>query len=582
MRILLATAVALAPLTIAAGAQAQVVISTVRNTPIATSNATGTAADSIRFASGGGVSVTSGTAVTIDSSHSVTLETGSLIEMLNAADSATGVLVNGGNTGNLTIASALRITDAIETYPDTDNDGDLDGPWATGSGRYGVRVGGSAPLTGNIQLEASGSIQVEGNDSFGISNEAGIQGNLVALGSTRTVGDRSRAISSTGTVSGNLIAAGTVGATGENATAILVGGDVGGRLTLQGDIAASGYRYTQRGSEAFIGRLEPDDLLQGGPAVVVAGNVAGGVVLDRPPTETDAADGDEDDDGRPDVTEGTATINSFGQAPAVLVGSTERAIELGNVGTDNQAFGFINRGTVAGQGVYDAISGNALRFGAEGGQAVTISGGVLNDGAITSTAFDADSTAVRFGAGTTSSRFVNSGAVTAGSTSMEATSVAGVRVDSGASLPTLSNDGSIQASSLGGTADVTAILDQSGTLTSITNTGVVEAVLLPNDNGDALTGRAVAIDARANTTGISLIQDGTLTPDPGENAPDFPDADGDGVSDADEPRITVMTPYSSGTGRREVISLSAAVLIVSPSRAVPWFKARSWTPMAVF
>ena len=79
MRILLATAVALAPLTIAAGAQAQVVISNARTTPISTSNATGTAADSIRIASGGSVAVTSGAAVSLNSSHDVTLDSGGSI-----------------------------------------------------------------------------------------------------------------------------------------------------------------------------------------------------------------------------------------------------------------------------------------------------------------------------------------------------------------------------------------------------------------------------------------------------------------------------------------------------------------------
>ena len=63
MRILLATAVAIAPLLAAAGAQAEIVISSDRTTPIRTSNATGTAADNIRIASGGSITLTSGTAV---------------------------------------------------------------------------------------------------------------------------------------------------------------------------------------------------------------------------------------------------------------------------------------------------------------------------------------------------------------------------------------------------------------------------------------------------------------------------------------------------------------------------------------
>ena len=57
MRILLATAVAIAPLMVATGSQAEIVISNARTTPIQTSNATGTAADNIRIASGGSVAM---------------------------------------------------------------------------------------------------------------------------------------------------------------------------------------------------------------------------------------------------------------------------------------------------------------------------------------------------------------------------------------------------------------------------------------------------------------------------------------------------------------------------------------------
>ncbi|KAK0357920.1 hypothetical protein LTR94_037448, partial [Friedmanniomyces endolithicus] len=64
MRILLATAVAIAPLMIAAGAEAQVVISNERTTPISTSTANNGAASDIRIGSGGNVKVTTGAAVT--------------------------------------------------------------------------------------------------------------------------------------------------------------------------------------------------------------------------------------------------------------------------------------------------------------------------------------------------------------------------------------------------------------------------------------------------------------------------------------------------------------------------------------
>ena len=36
--------------------------------------------------------------------------------------------------------------------PDSDNDGDIDGPWATGTGRYGVRYAAGAPVLDGLTL----------------------------------------------------------------------------------------------------------------------------------------------------------------------------------------------------------------------------------------------------------------------------------------------------------------------------------------------------------------------------------------------------------------------------------------------
>ncbi len=530
MRILLATAVALAPLTVAAGAQAQVVISNARTTPISTSNAAGSAADSIRIVSGGSIAVTSGAAVTIDSSHNVTTESGGNISLSNAADGAVGILVNGGNTADLTIGGQVVLSDSITEYPDTDNDGDLDGPFAAGTGRYGVRIVGSSPLTGNVSVQNTGVIQVEGNDSFGISNEAGIVGSLQSLGTVRVVGDRTRAISSTGDITGNLVAGGSVSATGGDASAIVVEGNVGGRLTIQGDVSSTGYRYTALGGDDFVANLEAEDRLQAGSAVIVAGSVGNGVVFDGPPADLDPANADEDADGIPDAAETTAAVNTFGQAPAVQVGSEDRDITLGVAGSGDNAFGFINRGAINGQGVYKGVAANGIRFGTDAGQGVAVDGGILNSGTVAALALDADATAIRIGTNVTTPLLRNTGTITAGSASEGVNQSTAIRIDAGAALPSVVNAGSILATTGGGTSNVTAILDASGTLSSITNTGSIQANVTPNESNDPVTGTAVALDLRANATGVQFIQDGVQS-----TANDFDDADNDGVSDDDEP-----------------------------------------------
>ena len=122
--------------------------------------------------------------------------------------------------------------------------------------------------------------------------------------------------------------------------------------------------------------------------------------------------GDEDDDGDGvknrddtdrnangilDAQEGNATITSYGAASAVQVGSASRSITLGAVGTGDQAYGFINQGSITGQGVYSGVAGNAVTFGGNAGQTVQIAGGVRNEGTVTALANNAAATAVRSG-----------------------------------------------------------------------------------------------------------------------------------------------------------------------------------------
>ena len=574
MRILLATAVAIAPLMAAAGVQAQTtptpetVISTARTTPISTSTATGTAPDNIRLASGGSIAVTSGAAVTIDSNHGVDMDSGSSITMAKAADGATGILAQGGTTGPITIGGTISISDDIEEYKDTDKDGDLDGPFASGTGRYGVRVTAPGAKTGNILLESSGSILVEGNNSYGMSIEAPLVGNLTSFGNVTVTGDNTRGISVTGPVTGNVDILGAVTARGENAVGVVIDGPVDGRLNIQGTITSTGYRYTTRPNNKptsgtvpaevlFLENLDADDLLQGGPAVSIGADASKGVLFDTGPTygsagiegdddddkvkngdEDDDGDGiknrddpDRDGDGLPDANEGAAKITSYGAAPAVVVGSVNNAVTLGLAGTGANAYGFINRGEIFGIGVYDDVASTALQFGVAGGQAVTIEGGVRNEGSIAVLANNADATAVRFAAGATTPTMFNSGTISAASATDAADQVTAIRIEAGANVSSLTNDGVIAATAGGGKANTTAIADLSGSLTSITNTRSIQANVSANAAGDPITGSSTAIDVSANSSGVTFTQKGIAgTPTTAD-----PDTDGDGVTDSREP-----------------------------------------------
>ncbi len=557
MRILLATAVAIAPLMVAAGAQAEQVISNGRTTPISTSTANNGARDDVRIANGGSIAVTSGSAVTLDSSNSVKLDAGSKIDMLKAADGATGILANGGNTGDITIGGAITITDAIDEYKDEDKDGDLDGPFAEGTNRYGVRVTGASPLTGNIRIENSGSIRVEGNNSAGLSVEAPLTGNIFSMGQINVIGDNGYGVRTTGDVSGDVTLLGGIGVVGENSTGVAIDGDVGGQVKIQGAVTATGYRYTTAPpskpttgepwpGQTYLENLDEDDLLQGGPAVRIAGDVGKGVVFDAPPpplppdaSEEEKKDPDRDKDGIPDAQETTATIRSFGGAPAVLVGSTEKAITLGAAGAGDSAYGLINRGSIEAAGVYKDVDAKAVQIGGTG-QAVTVAGGFRNEGTIVSSAVSANSSTVLVGSGASLPTIFNSGAIQSSIASSDADTASGVLIQSGANVGSISNSGNIAVAVNGSKGSAVAIRDESGTLSTIDNTGRIIAVVTP-EKDVAKTGSAIAVDVSANTTGVTLIQDGVVIPDH-----KLPDADGDGVPDANEPMIVGDIRFGSG------------------------------------
>lgn len=543
MRKLLATAVAIAPLMIASGAQAEIVISTTRTTPILTSNATGSGPDSIRIASGGAINVLTGTLITVDSSHDVVIDAGGSIGGTNTANGTTGILVNGGNTASITVSGAITIGDDITSYSDTDGDGNLDGAWATGSDRYGIRVVGASPLTGDVRLNSSGSIQVDGTNSVGISIESGLVGDLTTLGEIRMLGDNVIGVRSTGTIVGDVMLGGTINSFGLNASGAVLEGDVDGHVVIQGALTSSGYRYTSRPADVYLADLDPDDILQNRSTVVIAGDVSGGVVVDTPPVDTDTANLDEDGDGVADASEATGSVASYGAAPAITVASTTRAITLGVVGTGDSAFGFINRGAVSGAGVYDEVEGNGLLIGG-GGHAVTVDGGLLNTGSISALANQANATAVRIASGAVVSRIVNTGTISAGGLSDDATENTALQFDAGATVTSLSNSGVIQATAAGATVNATAIRDLSGTLTSITNTRLIQAALGANTAGDPATGTVTAIDVSANTTGVTIVQEGI--------AGTGTDTDADGVPDSYEPIILGAVRFGSGDDMLDV------------------------------
>ena len=512
-RKLLAATVAAGPLLALAlaaphAALAQTTINTATTAPVATATAANGAPSDVVLDSAGTITVSApGPAITLNSNNNVTVS--GVISTRDINDS-TGVLAVGGNSGNVTVGSNINLLSDYEPK-DNDNDGDADGAFATGSNRVGVRVTGPAPFTGNISLIGGGAIAAVGADSAGVLIGTNLNGAITINGSVTTVGDRVYGVRSTGQVTGPVRIAGAISTTGADSVGVALDGDLGSSLVFQGTVTTTGFRYTTRpplSTQRAI--LDADDKLLGGPAVRIAGNVAGGVLFDIPPTNIDLTDAnndgvydnpDVDGDGLPDATEGSTTITAFGSAPAVVIGNASRATTIGQVA--GSAYGIDNRGTITSDGVLDGFAATAMQIGV--GQPVTIAGGISNSGSIAASSYVANSTGLLLGSGVSTPTLNNSGSIVSATTTDQANTNRGVSIQAGASVGSLVNSGTISSAVTGSKGDAIAFEDLGGKVLSVQNTGKITAAVV-GEAGVKTTGRNIALDLRAATGDVTVTQ----------------------------------------------------------------------------
>jgi len=488
----LLTATALTPVALgllAAPAFAETVISTATTAPVAT----GTANDDIRISSTGSVKPANGAAVTINSNDSVKNEG---IVAITGANDSTGILATTNLAGNITNSGTITVDENF-TPTDSDNDGDLDGPFAQGNNRFGIHVLGGGTFTGNVVN--GGTITIEGNQSAGIAIDSALTGSLSQTGGSITVtGNDSFGIKA-GNISGNVaITNGTIAVKGANAVGIALDGNVGGSVTIQGAVTSTGYRSTT--PPADPSKLDADDLLQGGPAVRIAGNVAGGIVFDAPPPNNSTTDDDEDDDGIVDTAEGTASIVSMSAAPAVLIGSAAADTAVGASASSADGHGLVAKGTIGGFGIYKNVSATGFQIGGLGHN-VTIAGGMTVAGTIGASAVEANAVGLRIGAGAAVPELKITGSVQATGGGTDATSAQAIVIDTGATVATIRNLGTITGTVNGTAGSAAAIVDKAGTVTLIENSGSIGVA-----NAAALGDKGVAFDLRANGAGATVRQ----------------------------------------------------------------------------
>lgn len=468
--------------------RSETLVDTKRTSPITTATAKNGGRDDLRITGTGSLELTSGTAVTLDSANSVRNE-GTIV--FKDASDVTGILGSTAGTGDISNTGKISIE---ETYAasDADKNGDLDGPFSKQARNSGIKTTGA--FVGN--LTNGGAVVVKGNQSAGITLGGPLTGNLTHSGTIDIVGDGSVGIR-TGAMSGALKILGAITAQGAGAVALDVAGPVGGPLLIQSSIGASGYRTTSLPSD--VSKLDAEDLLQGGPAVRVAGSVAGGILFDIRPKDNDPKIADEDKDGVEDAKEGSASILSYGAAPAVVIGAASGNLAIGALSGNAQGFGLVVNGDLLGSGVYKGVEGVGLQIGGTG-SAVTIAGGAAVNGNVSAKSLDASATSIRVGAGANLTRLQVGGSVNASSGVGATGEVRAISVESGATLGSVTNGGIIAAASTGDGA-ATAIRDRSGTLAIIENTGSITAV-----SKKTSAESAVAIDVQTSSLGVTVRQ----------------------------------------------------------------------------
>jgi Autotransporter beta-domain len=487
-------------------------------TPVATS----TTGD-LTINSGASIKPPGGVAVTVDSSNEV--NNNGLIEFQNL-NNVVGILAHGGNTGSITNNGTIEVDDTSQTT--TDSNGIVHGPFANGTGRFGIQVVGPGTFVSDVQNGQIGTITIKGDNSAAISVETDLSGSVSNLGAISVSGTNSFGIRTTATVSDGVTLSGTVTVAGQGTQAVNLGGDVTGQVLINGTISSTGYRYTTRSTDpTFLSHLTADDLLQGGATVTVGGNVTGGVLVDSI-TTTDSTTG---------LTSTIAgSITSSAAAPALVIGGANgKNIVLGNNGTDVDAFGLEIKGTVFGSGVYDGVSATAVQLGVAGGGTVDTSGGIRIVGAVSASSYAASSTAMTLN-GVIAPVLRNEGSISSVMNSdAVGASASGILIGAGSNVPVFQNASILSVSVTGQAADAIALSDRSGTLAEIENIGTISATRTLSTTGTPVTGNNIALDLSVNTTGVHILQD-------------------EPAGDTDVPTIAGSVTLGSGPDRVEILA----------------------------
>ncbi|HSC18603.1 MAG TPA: autotransporter outer membrane beta-barrel domain-containing protein [Rhizomicrobium sp.] len=507
---------------------------------IGTDDAIGVRLDATAAGNGPGSTATAFDSTgTVDLTGSGTGKTGILAGIANG--DSTGIF-NGGI--NLESGSKLTLTGDNATGIKIGDNTTLNGPitlagevtMSSGTGMTGIFIGGNADapasMVGDLSIATGGSINLTGDGSVGIhiGPNSILDGNLdigggISVAPTdpkstsggNTVGILIDANDTANALAGNLTieSSQAISATGEGAQGIVLLGGVGGNFTNSGNIFA-------------LGTTSPSGTTSnpvGSSAVAIAASIGQGILNNGPQSPGD--------------TTVAAQIQGNGVQPVLLISPTaDGATATGDIqiGVYNPAlpegpYSFINRGQITTSiANVDQPEVTDVRIQGAGSFSTILVGGLFNSGTISASGKGDDKqqaslpvTSMWFGSGAVLPVLFNSnqnsaspGAITA---EYQGSAIGGsaiaIRIDSGATLQRIVNQGTISADTIISDTTISgltsrAIWDQSGTLTEVDNSGSIGAFATTLDDKSQVT---VAIDMGVAQQDTSIDNSGTITGD---------------------------------------------------------------------
>lgn len=495
-----------------------------RDTAVDTVSLLGTGAGTVNLNEDVTITAPTGPVITVNGPHSL-----NLLGTIQSFDTTGGI----GIFADTSAGSLLSNISLDGTITLTGPEGfELDPTLETTN--VGILISGANSFEGDLTLDNGSNITVWGANGHGVLITSPFVGDIVLDGTIGVVGNNAIGVSIENSVTGNVTVDGPILATNAGGAGVSITGAIDGAFEFTGVITAG------------TGATQDDDgnLIDAQPsqaAILVANDITGGILLQGTGVEfTDDGDGDDS------TTLIDSDIITDGGTPAVRIenpGTLGGDLTIGFV--DGLGYGLVARGDMEVNGVSEGVEATGILVsGFSQSERTIIEGGIhLDTGEINLSSVDATATAIRVGDHAEVPEIWNRGSIfvdarISSELDDDANTVYGIGGDSfgvlieeDATVTTFTNDGRIFVGSTGPNVNATALVDLSGTLTTIRNTDELRA-LIGNPTDDPTTGNAIAIDVRANTSGISLFNSGDIVGDillgSGDDLVEFADGTLDG------------------------------------------------------